>query len=277
MVLGLVGGAFASLAVASIAIANLGGLPWRQAPEAVRMAQTVDYDPAFAFRTGTCFLDLEQGLESFDRESCLKAAPGLKTYLLLGDSHAAHHYDGLKHIVPGENLMQATASGCEPQYGRYSSQRWCGPLMRYMFEEYLPSNPPDVLILAADWNTASAGPLAETLAWAKSRGIETAVIGPTLEYSAPLPVLLAEEVRRSDPALAARHVQPGTRRLDRALKQMVEDLGVRYVSIIDAFCTRGVCPELTPKGEPIYFDEDHFTHDGAHFVAASLDRVGAFE
>jgi peptidoglycan/LPS O-acetylase OafA/YrhL len=277
LVLGLVGGAFAALTVASITIAGLGGLPGRQAPEAVRIAQAVDYDPTQVFRSGVCFLELEQDFDDFDRETCLRTEPGKKKYLLLGDSHAAHLYHGLIHVTANGAMMQATASGCEPQAGSYSDKSWCGPLMRYMFEDYLPNNPVDLLILAADWHAASHEPLAETLAWAKTRGIPAVVIGPSVVYSAPLPVLLAEEVQRSDPSLAAEHIEPGTRRLDRALRKTVEDAGARYVSIVGAICSNGICPETTPSGDPMYFDEDHFTHEGAHFVAANLARSGAFQ
>ncbi len=277
LVLGLVGGAFASLMVAGIALASLGGLPGRHSPEAVRLAATLDYDPAAAFRTGSCFLELEQGFETFDQATCLSAEPGRKKYLLLSDSHAAHLYHGLKHNVHGEKLMQATASGCHPVVSGFSDARWCGPLMRFMFEDYLPNNPPDLLILAAQWHHGSLEPLAETLAWAKAQGIPTIVIGPTVAYSAPLPVLLAEEVERSDPALAARYVDPEAEQLDPILRATVERSGARYLSVIDTICTKGVCPEFTPSGEPLYFDEDHLTHAGAHFVTAGLARTGAFE
>ena len=277
VVLGLVGGAFAALTVASIAIASLGGLPGRLAPEVARLAQEVGYDPAPVFRAGSCFLELEQDLEDFDRDTCLVTEPGQKKYLLLGDSHAAHLYHGLVHLAPDGNLMQATASGCEPRFGSYSDKSWCGPLMRYMFENYLPGNPPDLLILAADWHTGSHEPLVSTIAWATAHGIPVAVLGPTVEYSAPLPVLLAEEIRRSNPALAAQHIEPGTRRLDVALRKTVEEAGARYVSIIGAICRDGVCPETTPSGKPLYFDEDHLTHEGAHFVASNLARSGVFD
>lgn len=276
LVLGLVGGAFAALTVASITIAGLGGLPGRQDPEVVRIAQTVDYDPTEAFRTGACFLELEQDFDDFDRETCLRGEPGKRTYLLVGDSHAAHLYHGLVHVTADATMMQATASGCEPRVRSYSDKSWCGPLMRYMFEDYLPNHPVDLLILAADWGAASQEPLAKTLAWARTRRIPTVVIGPSVEYTAPLPVLLAEEVQRSDPSLAAEHIESGTRQLDLALRKTVEDAGARYVSIIGTVCSNGICPETTPSGDPMYFDEDHFTHEGAHFVATMLARSGAF-
>src|SRR5690606_17207132 len=92
VVLGLVGAGFGTLMAASLAIASLGAMPGRLSPEAVKLAATLDYDPAIAFRSGTCFLELEQDLDSFDQETCLHSEPGQKNYLLLGDSHAAHLY-----------------------------------------------------------------------------------------------------------------------------------------------------------------------------------------
>lgn len=277
LVLGLAGGACGVLVAAAIAVVSLGGLPGRFSPEVTRVTATLDYDPSEAFRTGQCFLDLEQGLEQFDRATCLATEPGKKAYLLLGDSRAADLYHGLTHVLPDGHLMQATASGCHPfAMAGFSPERWCGPLMRFMFEDYLPNNPPDLLILTAEWTREDVGPLSDTLAWARGMKIPVVVIGPTIEYAEPLPSLLAAGLRRGDPGLADRHVLEEAKLADPILRKTVEALGVRYVSVIDAICDDGVCPGYSPDGQPFYFDEDHFTHDAAHLVAEQLVETGAF-
>jgi hypothetical protein len=193
----------------------------------------------------------------------------------MGDSHAAHLWKAFTEVAQGADVLQATASGCIPTViARPNSEPRCTGVMRMMYESYLPRHPGALLVLSAEWNVADDDRLVRTFDWARRHGIRLVLLGPSAEYDQPLPLLLARARQRGDPQLPDRHLLPGSANADRALARLAAAHGVRYVSLYGLICAAGRCRHQAPDGAPMQFDRDHFTSDGATYMAELVERQG---
>jgi hypothetical protein len=254
------------------------GLPARFSPEAVRVASWINSsDNASRYRTGSCFLTSNLTLASFDRFACLHQSAGRPNVLLFGDSHAAHLDYGLVRAFPNTNFLQATASLCPPIDTRNLIGRRhapdCVQLTNYILNDYLPSTHDlSVVLLGGAWTSRDLDGLGTTISHIQSLGIPVALIGPAIEYDAPLPRLLAFSVQDRDPALAQRHRVAETRALDRIMTALARDRWhVPYFSWFDTLCPAGPCQEYAAPGIPLEQDEAHLTGPGSVAVAREME------
>jgi hypothetical protein len=157
-------------------------------------------------RVGTCFLVGEtEEFSSFQKDKCLRIDPSRQNYLLIGDSHAAHLLPGLQSVYPTINFLQATASGCIP-YLESRGARRCTDMMRYIFDEYLPTHRLDGIILSARWTADDVPAALATAARVTNWASEVILAGPIDEYDLPLPRILAlAESHGNYVEMAAKH------------------------------------------------------------------------
>jgi peptidoglycan/LPS O-acetylase OafA/YrhL len=262
--------------VAALAVIATHGWPQRLPDNVTRLASFTEYDGMSRYRTGACFIDSRHSYSEFDADRCLRRDPSEEAILLIGDSHAAHLWSALASELPQTSVLQATASGCKPTVHAEGARR-CRRMMDFIFTRYLATHEVDLLVISASWAAEDAPAVAETVDWARARGIELVVLGPSVSYSAPLPLLLAREVRAGDPDLAGRHRLHYVRAADRALAHVAAARRARYVSIYDLMCPRGQCREFVGDGVPIQYDRDHLTEEGARYVVRRLELAGALE
>jgi peptidoglycan/LPS O-acetylase OafA/YrhL len=265
----------ASTAMASaLALCGLalifGGAPFRFPDRVVAIGAYLAYDPSAAFRSGQCYLSTNR--QRIDVQTCLKLDPTRPNYLLVGDSHAAHLWFGLSSAMPEENIMQATASMCRPSISPVSllDTRACPKLMQFVFDDFLVKNKVDKVLLAASWKDEDLPDLLTTLRMLKQRAVDVIVLGPIVQYDSALPRLLADEILRSRPAIAAAMRTPGIRERDRMMRRMVRAEGASYVSIYDSVCRNGPCDEFATSDVPLQFDAAHLTAAGSLEVARRL-------
>jgi peptidoglycan/LPS O-acetylase OafA/YrhL len=264
----------AVVAVFAVFIVGVDGLPQRFSPTARAYATYLDYGQAH-FREGTCFIDTPYTFADFDREQCLRSDSRRKTYLLIGDSHAAQLWYGLSTLMAGANILQATAAGCRPDVtGALPASASCGQLMNYMFSDYLNAHKVDELLIGARWLERDLPGLEHTLAWAKSRTIPVILFGPMVEYDSALPRILANAAQNNDTAAPARHQLPNNIALDAQLKALAAAYGARYVSYYKLLCGPEHCLDLAPDGSPIEFDTDHLTRQGSQFIVKKILATG---
>jgi len=269
------GVAAAGLAAGAAAVIVTGGAPQRYPADVARLASFLDYPVRDSLRVGTCFIDSRYTANDFDDARCLLVHPGRRQIVLMGDSHAAHLWRALAHEARGADVLQATASGCAPTVvQRPGSAARCTRIMQHMFAGFLPQHTNAVLMLSAEWTRDDGPRLARTFEWARAHGVRVVLLGPSAEYDRPLPMLLADARRRGDPDLPNRHLRAETARIDRQLASVAAAYGVRYVSIHHLMCPRDHCRNLAPDGAPMQFDEDHFTPQGAVYIAGYMDRAG---
>jgi peptidoglycan/LPS O-acetylase OafA/YrhL len=271
----LAGGfALACVLIPGLLVVGAGGLSFRYPPQAVRDASYLEYGQAH-FRAGSCFIVPPYRFADFNAATCLaRQGPG-PTYLLLGDSHAAHLYAGLHAAMPGANILQATASGCRPVLHQPRNvSPSCAALMNYVFTQFLPAARIDLVLLSARWGEKDLAGLGDVLAWARQRHIHILLFGPMVEYDLALPRLLALGETRHSPDLAAAHVRDQAA-LEKTLRAMATGEQAEFVSLHDLLCHGPGCTERTPDGAPLLFDADHLTRAGSVLVAHALHDSNA--
>jgi hypothetical protein len=105
------------------------------------------------------------------------------------------------------------------------------------------------------------------------------VFGPIVEYSRPLPRLLALSVIRDDHMEVVREASrlADKRALDALMAQALGAAGdrVRYVSILRELCGTRRCRTTTASGVPTQFDYGHLTYEGAAYILSKLKRDGS--
>lgn len=254
-----------------------GGFPGRFGPEALRFASYLSYDPARGYREGTCFLDNSMPFSLFDRERCLGSGPG-PSVLLVGDSHAAQLYPGLAAAAgSGVAVLQATSTGCKPLLRDVGAGTTCGLMDGFVLREYLPTHHPDKVVVSARWSPEDLPSLVDTVVALRGMGQDVTVLGPTPEFTQPLPRLLARAASGagSDPAS---YLYPGPKSLDAEMARALVPTGASYVSMYDAVERAGHGKWLV-DGAPVFFDASHLTAQGSAAavgtVAGSLVPGGA--
>jgi hypothetical protein len=245
--------------------------------KAIQVGSYLDYDSAKYFRDGTCFISSGYKYGDFDFSKCLQEDPHKKNYLLFGDSHAAHLWYGLSTSLGGVNLLQATASGCKPTFDQpILTAATCKQLMTYVYQDFLPENHVDRLLIAARWQDADVPPLSRSLDWLRSRGIRVVLFGPMVQYDTALPRLLAFSIRGNDQTIPDEH-RVDQHALDDAMADLAEKKGVEYISFYRSLCGPRSCQEFAVDGVPLQFDYGHLTKEGSLLVAQKLHGSGELQ
>jgi len=220
---------------------------------------------------GTCFM--YTGFDDaslFRRDVCLKLVPGKKSVLIMGDSHAAHFVAAFKARHPDHCFLQATASGCEALHHGPGGKR-CTRLFAEIFDDFLPKNRVDTVILSGRWPRSALPQLLKTIDYLKPMVGRVVVLGPVVEYDQPFPELLARSIVDKDPELSGKHLVPSQRKADRYFAEKLAASGADYFSIYDATCPADKCTQWAAPGVPMQYDAHHLTLEGAELV---LDRLG---
>jgi peptidoglycan/LPS O-acetylase OafA/YrhL len=282
--------------IAGIGFLYTKGLPSRFPENVVDMERFSDYKPAKEWREPECFLDSKSSFKDYRPDTCLNASAGKKTYLIYGDSTAAQLYPGLTRAFSETHFQQATSSSCPPYQGNTNRTPYsdnCHALWRYMHETYLSTQHPDAVLLAATWSQESLELLGPEIQNFQNRGIQVILIGPPIDFNFPLPLLLAAEMQEktSNHVRAeniTRHMNVEAMQIDTKMSKMAKDQWhVQYISYFKDLCgqqiedaakaqweTTNGCPLFTDSGEPLIFDQHHFTLSGSLLFANTVRRLG---
>jgi peptidoglycan/LPS O-acetylase OafA/YrhL len=264
----VLGAGAVALCAAGLCVLAARGLPGRVPADVAAIADFYDYAEVAPYREGTCFITSRERAADFEPGTCLTLDSHAKNVLLIGDSHAAHLWRGLRDTWPGVNFLQATASGCKPLTHPVGAAR-CMTLMRAVLTRFLARNHVDAVILAALWEPDDLAALRDTIAYLKPLTDTVDVIGPMPRYDEPVSRLLAESLMRHDDAMLAAHRLASVPALD---ARMADEIGpiAHYVSAYRAMCPDDRCLELAAPGVPMQFDYHHLTKQGADRLMAIL-------
>jgi peptidoglycan/LPS O-acetylase OafA/YrhL len=270
------GTAASVLAAVALGIGLMKGLPGRFSPQALAMAAEMNYQSVNRnyFRSSVCFLNFTDKVASVKANGCLNWDSSRKNYLLVGDSYAAHLWYGLSKVFDKINIMQATGAGCTPFPNRRSLP-FCNELVDFLFNDYLLHHKPDRVIVAAQWLRSDLKQIGELLDWASQHGIRVVLMGPIVRYDDYLSRLLAFGIEDNDPGLADAH-RLDYRGLDQAMRQLAEEKGATYVSLLGVLCQGATCEKFAAPGIPLQFDNGHLTGEGSLLVAKRLRAANAF-
>ena len=214
-------------------------------------------DRCFALPTGRPF-----------SPDCLRLSATKPNIALLGDSHGAHFSQALRTLLPGANIVQATAAGCRPLlHGK--GLPICRTTMDAAFGT-LDFARIDTVVLSARWLDFEQPALLDTIRWLRAHGTRVLVIGPSVEYDADLPALIVRSDGDGNSTLADRLRLMDRIALDRAMAGPVRAAGADYASAIETECTGKTCRLTTADGTPLHFDHSHFTPAGARDTLAVI-------
>jgi peptidoglycan/LPS O-acetylase OafA/YrhL len=265
--------AFSMTLCASIALLLIGnqGLAWRYPPAAINIAALTGIPQQM--QAGTCFIDTGYGFSDYKKDLCLHLDAKKKNYLLLGDSHSAALWYGLSKGMRGANILQASAAGCSMRVGLHGQDN-CSKLASYVFDDFLKTHRLDGLIFTERWRHASDfTEFAETVAWCKRQNIPVYILGPVMEYNAPLPRLLAYAITYHNEKLVRESADSGLIAMDRSLKRIaVDEWHVPYFSLLDVECPAGDCLIYADAAHttPMLFDDNHLSNGASLYL---IDRL----
>lgn len=244
--------------------------------DSTRLADYTTYDDTPVYRRGTCFMiGSTNSLSDYDTGKCLKMALDRPNVLLMGDSHGAHLWHGLSTVLPNANVMQATSAGCKPTLTT-RGDRSCIELMQMVFNQFLASNKPDLVILSGRWLNEDIDGVVKTVNFLKGKAGRVLVSGPIVEYQRPLARLLAQVAAGRDPALLVTGRADGQKETDAALQQAVEATGAAYASPYRLVCAQGdAACTTTIDNVPLQWDYGHLTAEGSVYVAQKMAQAGA--
>lgn len=208
--------------------------------------------------------------ETFDREECLKKDDAKPNYLLIGDSHAAHLWKGLKEEFSEINLMQMNVSGCQPNSVVRKRFKPCDDMLNYLKDEYLPGAELDGVIIVGRWRAKYTKQLHDYLVDLKDYVDEILVLGPVAEYDDDLPRLLLDRKFEGDTTQADKAIVRSKKDVSKNIANFAVREGFSFVSQYDILCPKEECIHILPDGSPVIFDYGHLTLEGARFVAAGV-------
>lgn len=258
----LTGGIFAMLITTLVATGLIwsNGVPERFSPPQLAVASYESMDGDALYRRGTCFAVGSH--MAFAERTCLAHNRPLPSLLLIGDSHAAHYWPGLARYQDRFDVLQATHTGCKPVIYLPSSDP-CREFMRAMLSEWLHSNQPDLILLAARWRADDLPLLAQTLADPYVRSAHPVLVGPVPQYTSGLPRLLVFGAIRGQPNLAQQALDPDVVTVDHKLADLAKHMRVPYISMLHLMCSANGCRVWAQPGIPMQFDYGHFTREGS--------------
>lgn len=262
------------VACVSVYVLSNSGFAYRYPSKVQHYAEYLDYINPPEKRLGICFLTSGSNAGAFQIDECTAKDPLKRNAVLIGDSHAAHFFTGLKNTYPDVHISQINASGCRPVLPLKGDPR-CTDLLRRAFAEIIPSNAYDTVILSSRWQPGDGKGLGETIRNLLKTTSHVVVFGPIIEYKRPLPRLLAAAAiaGNSSPISEAKD-QNQLAMIDREIRAAAADNGAEYVSVLDLICPAGVCQTTMPNDNPIQFDSSHLTAEASDEIVARMRARG---
>jgi peptidoglycan/LPS O-acetylase OafA/YrhL len=278
------GGAFgvAALASACLIAAGVVGANFSAPSEADRNALQFDtyngYAYARVFRAGVCF-DPPKGVFG---AACLAPAAGKANWLLWGDSFAAQYSGGLRGVVETKDahLLQATQPACMPTLNAARQGDANCRNLATQVEAFFGETRPDLVIMAGDWLEYGRGgrfdgviaDLASTISTLTDKGIAVVLLGPAVQFKAPLPSMLMRAELRGVEARADDFVLPDIFAFDARMRAALPERSkfFSFLSVVDAVCPARQCPLTLEDGVPFAWDHAHLTAEGSDYVAGKI-------
>lgn len=249
----------------------------------------------------TCFLlDKAVQADAFAKNSCA-AVSKARNILLIGDSHAASLYPALKPYLASQriNLQQMTAAYCVPLAVKFPknesfvADKRCADINKKILQT-IESKKFDTIILSAflyewgfskdpQWSYADyMNDFLPEIGKIARSGQKIILIGQFPVWKKSLPDLLAKEVYAGQGQIediSAYGINEKAIASDKTLHDMLEQQGVKYISLVDQLCDGNACRRLVPwkNGRtPIAVDYGHLSKPGADYIVKNI--VGpAFE
>lgn len=226
-----------------------------------------------ALRDGACHISSDYGVADYDAARCATARDDRPSYMVIGDSLAGDAFLLLSRAYPDIHFGQLSVPGCKlmlPQRMEEGDTSRCAALYRTAFNELVPGQGWDGVVIASDWETGYFYRIDDAVRYANENELELVAFGPRLSFSNDVPALLEDGVEGSVVSIDSDMV-------DADAIAMNETLGPRfgekltYIDMIGLQCTDG-CLLEAESGTPVYLDDRHVSVTGAEILAANLSE-----
>lgn len=264
------GSLFFIATIGFVAILINNGFPGRFPKQALKLAHISGRSGTFPKPPNHCFLPTSDTLADFDAV-CLDSIPGKPNWLLVGDSHAAMLWSGLFENIKQVHFQSAVVFGCEIRLNPQSNGQICNDLMNKALVEHIDRKPPSAVILTWRWLNIDEIGLANLYNRLKAKGARLIIIGPTPEYTMPVPRLMAESLRRQQPDLVSQNISSRIWDSDKKLSALGAKIGYSYLSPMNAMCSASrKCTVVDDSGNQLYFDQNHLNSVGSDYLVRKL-------
>ena len=240
---------------------------WGDVPEPVqKVAAYVDYWSDV--ETHACFVHARTPgrAAAYDPQRCLAIDANKTNWLLAGDSHLQHLLSAMESNFSEVKFQIAAATGCKPLSSLRGSH-YCAQVVRPALMEHVQTGRVDGVLLSARWKFADVPALQQTVSYLLEHVDKVVILGPTPEYSANFPRLLARTMR-AESTDVSNYLVEEVLVLDEVMRG-VDWQGGTYVSLVELLCEKQ-CRVLTKSGVPYVADYGHYTQAAAMEIAADL-------
>jgi peptidoglycan/LPS O-acetylase OafA/YrhL len=236
----------------------------------------VTFDYRSAYRSGICHFEVRDSGRPMDA-ACVDSSfgvSGVRSVLLLGDSHAAHLYPGLRALARegGWALAQYTADACGPAAS--ASTHSCRGVDATALE-FIAKRTPGIVVLASAWDRVDIEDLAATVAAlrAAAPAARIVIVGPVPQWAEPLPIVVLRYLRQHPGEPTPLYMKEGLKdepaNNDARLRRGLANQRVTYVSALSELCASEGCLAMV-DGEPVAWDASHLTGSGSRLMARAI-------
>lgn len=213
--------------------------------------------------------------------SCIEAS-GRPSIFLWGDSYAQHFYFGLRASLPSNvSISQVTSSGCWPHLDAQQPNSFgaCNKSNRFALDNILRLRP-NIVVLAQN-REHEKNNYAEISSFLLAHGIQhVVVIGPTPQWNPYLYKVISENYLLYTPRRISKNLIDSIFDTDARLKESLNKVGVKYISILDHECNKEGCTAYT--GDDVLsgivtFDNGHLTPDSSLRLGREILTPALFE
>ncbi|WP_234090126.1 acyltransferase family protein [Enterobacter asburiae] len=229
-----------------------------------------------SWRPDTCFLNPEQDYTAFSK--CQDKMTS-KSFVVWGDSHAAHLMPGLRSVFGNDlNITQRSASLCPPIIGLQIDGRPHCKAINDMVAREISDNKPNTVLMSALW---SVYPMREylpgTIKFLKGSGVKNIIlVGPFPVWKKTL-IDTIEETGVNAGRTVPWGMTDETRNLrdnDVYLRGLAKDNSLTYISPLDTMCTESYCKAIIghKHAYPVQFDFAHLTPEGSRWFIEEVEK-----
>ncbi len=228
------------------------------------------------WRPDTCFLNPEQDYSAFSK--CQDKMTG-KSFVVWGDSHAAHLMPGLRSVFGNSlNITQRNASLCPPLIGPEIKGRPHCKTINDMVAKEIATNKPNTVLISALWSVyPMRNFLPETIKFLKESGVNNIiVVGPFPVWKRTM-IDTIEEIGINAERTVPWDMTDETRNLrgnDKYLRNLSKEKNFTYISPLEDMCTDSYCKAIVghKTAYPIQYDNAHLTPEGAKWFIGKVEN-----
>jgi hypothetical protein len=206
--------------------------------------------------------------------------PDKPLVILWGDSHAAHHYPGLRWAAEVRQFRLASAArqSCPPVLDKDFPRAPSCRMLNDGLLKKLSMLKPDIVILAAAWMDKDIIPteIISTIVRIKELGVRRVILfGPQPLWPKPLPILMFEAARANSNGRFPERLKGviTSQADDNVFRRVAERAGAEYISPLSIFCDLDGC--LTKTGDDVlditFWDNSHLTASGSYYLISHID------